>query len=608
MFADATGSHRMILAWYDWLIVGSFLIASLAIGFLLRNRAGRDSSAFFLSGRNLPWWLLGISMVATTFSTDTPNLVTEIVRTQGVAGNWVWWSFLITGMVTCFLYARLWRRSGVFTDLEFYELRYSGKPAAAVRAFRALYLGVLFNVVVIALVTLAAIKIGAVVLGLSPLQTVIVAGAVTVTFSALGGLLGVVVTDLILFVVSMAGAIAAAAVVLNLPEVGGLGQLLAQPEVASRLDFFPDLSDLETTVTILIVPLAVQWWSVWYPGSEPGGGGYVGQRMLAAKSERDASVAVMVFQVAHYAIRPWPWIVVALASLVVFPDLDAIRAAFPGIDAELVNHDLAYPAMLTLMPHGILGLVLASLICAYMSTVSTQLNWGASYVVNDFYRRFVDPRANEARLVAVGRSTTVVLMLMGGCLALFLESAIQAFQMLLTIGAGTGLLFLLRWFWWRINAFSEIAAMAVSFAAALYFQLADLPGWTSYQKLLGAVAVTTLGWLLPTYLSPGTDIEILKGFYRRIQPRGPGWKVVRDQMEEQPPPHREDNIPRSLLNVVLGCVCVYALLFALGSVVYGELVRATILFAVCLGTGSPVLIGMLRQNSTDKSRSSTSER
>ena len=584
----------MTLAWYDWVIIASFLAASLAIGFVLRRRAGRDSSSFFLSGRNVPWWLLGISMVATTFSTDTPNLVTEIVRTRGVAGNWVWWAFLITGMFTCFLYARLWRRSGVFTDLEFYEMRYSGKPAAAVRAFRAVYLGVFFNVVVISLVTLAAIKIGAVTLGLSPLQTVLVAGAVTVAFSALGGFLGVVITDLILFVVSMAGAIAAAWVAVNLPEVGGLANLLDSREVASRLSFFPDLSNMELTVTLLIIPLAVQWWSVWYPGSEPGGGGYVAQRMLAARSERDATGAVLLFQTAHYAIRPWPWIVVALASLVVFPDLDAIREAFPNIDAGVIGHDLAYPAMLTFLPHGLLGLVLASLVSAYMSTVSTQLNWGASYVVNDFYKRFVAPAADERKLVLVGRLTTVLLMFLAGWLALYLESALQAFHVLLTIGAGTGLLFFLRWFWWRITAFSEIAAMAVSFAAALYFQFADLPDWTSWQKLIGGITVTTLGWVLATFVCPSTDPAVLERFYRRIRPAGPGWKPVRDRLGPEAPTNADDRIPRSLLNVLLGCVGIYALLFATGSAIYGETVRAAILFAVGIAAAVPVLISVLR--------------
>ena len=583
----------MTLAWYDWGIIASFLVASLAIGFALRRSAGRDSDAFFLSGRNVPWWLLGVSMVATTFSTDTPNLVTEIVRTRGVAGNWVWWAFLVTGMCTCFLYARLWRRSGVFTDLEFYELRYSAKAAAAVRAFRAIYLGVFFNVVVIALVTLAAIKIGSVTMGLSPSQTVLVASAVTVAFSALGGLLGVVVTDLILFIVSMAGAVAAAWVAVSLPEVGGLANLLDSPEVAHRLSFFPDLSNTELAVSLLVIPLAVQWWSVWYPGSEPGGGGYVAQRMLAAKSERDAVGAVLLFQAAHYAIRPWPWIVVALASLVVFPDLDAIRAAFPGIDAKVIGHDLAYPAMLTFLPHGLLGLVLASLVSAYMSTVSTQLNWGASYVVNDFYRRFIAPDADERTLVFAGRMTTVLLMVLAGWLALYLESALQGFNVLLTIGAGTGLLFLLRWFWWRISAFSEIAAMAVSFAAALCFQFADLPGWTSYHKLIGGIGVTTLGWVLATYLCPATDPAVLARFYRRIRPGGPGWKAVHARVAAEPSTASDDRIPRSLLNVLLGCICIYSVLFATGSAIYGEIVRAAVLFVVGVSAGVPVLISVL---------------
>ena len=576
----------MILAWYDWLIIASFLVASLTIGFAVHSRAGQDSNSFFLSGRNLPWWLLGISMVATTFSTDTPNLVTEIVRTHGVAGNWLWWAFLITGMFTCFLYARLWRRSEVFTDLEFYEIRYSGKPAAAVRAFRAIYLGVFFNVVVIALVTLAAIKISAVTLGLSPLQTVLVAGTVTVLFSALGGFLGVVITDLVLFVVSMTGAVAAAFVAVNLPEVGGLGNLLTHPDVAPRLAFFPDFSNTELMIAIFIIPLAVQWWSLWYPGSEPGGGGYVAQRMLAAKSERDATRAVLLFQLAHYAIRPWPWILVALASLLVFPDLDSIRAAFPNVDADIVNHDLAYPAMLTFLPHGLLGLVLASLVSAYMSTVSTQLNWGASYVVNDFYKRFINADATEARLVVIGRLTTLLLMLLAGILALFLESAIQAFQILLTIGAGTGLLFLLRWFWWRINAFSEIVAMAVSFAAAIYFQFAELPHWTSSERLVGGVAVTTLSWMLATYLCPRTDLKVLQDFFQKIQPRGPGWRPIQDSLGERETIEGDDSIPSSLINILAGCVGIYGLLFAIGSVIYGHIGRAAILFVVSLAAGT----------------------
>jgi len=568
------------LVWIDWTIIATILTLSLAIGVLVSRRAGASSSSFFLSGRNMPWWLLGASMVATTFSTDTPNLVTEIVRTQGVSGNWIWWAFLITGMFTCFLYARLWRRSGAMTDLEFYELRYSGKAATFLRAFRALYLGVFFNIMVMALVTLAAIKIAAVMVGFTPMQTVLVAGTVTLIFSTLGGFLGVVITDLILFVISMTGAILAALVALNLPEVNGLQNLLAHPDVASKLSFLPDFSNMEVALAVFIIPLAVQWWSVWYPGSEPGGGGYAAQRMLAAKSERDATAAVLMFQVAHYAIRPWPWILVGLASLLVFPDLASIQTAFPHIDPSVIGHDLAYPAMLTFLPAGLLGLVLASLISAYMSTISTHLNWGASYVVNDFYKRMVNPEADERRLVLVGRLSTIALMICAGIFALFLESAIQGFNILLSIGAGTGLLFLLRWFWWRINAFTEITAMVVSFVAALYFQFADLPGWSTYLKLIASVATTTLAWVLVAFIGPRTDMEVLTRFYKLIRPQGPGWKSVRAQVGPLEDGQQKDNIPRALANIFVGCLSVYALLFGTGYALYGNLPLALVMVAV----------------------------
>jgi len=568
----------------DWVIIAGFMFASLAIGAMVSRRAGRDSASFFLSNRRMPWWLLGVSMVATTFSTDTPNLVTEIVRTQGVSGNWVWWAFLLTGMVTAFLYARLWRRAGVLTDLEFYELRYSGKAAVAVRAFRSIYLGVFFNAMVMALVTLAAIKIGAVILGTTPIETVLVVGTVTVAFTTLGGFLGVVITDLLLFVASMVGAVATAWIAVNLPEVGGLSALLSHPGVAGQLAFFPDFSNRDVTLTVLVVPLAVQWWSVWYPGSEPGGGGYVAQRMLAAKDEDNALGAVVLFQVAHYALRPWPWILVALASLVVFPDLASIQRAFPDIDGSVIRHDLAYPAMLTFLPAGLMGLVLASLAAAYMSTMSSQLNWGSSYVVNDFYHRFVRPDAGERELVLVGRVATIVLMLLACTLALYLESAMQAFNILLTIGAGTGLLFLLRWFWWRINAFSEIAAMLVSFAVALWFEFGTDAPWAPHEKLLVGILLTTAAWLAATFLAPQTDERTLKTFYRLIRPGGPGWRQVRERSAGSeaplPAPPPEDNIPRALLNVFLGCVGTYSTLFAIGSLLYAERPTAAILGVV----------------------------
>jgi len=565
---------------FDWIIVAAILTVSLSIGVLVSRRAGSSSSSFFLSGRSMPWWLLGTSMVATTFSTDTPNLVAEIVRTNGVSGNWIWWAFLITGMFTCFLYARMWRRSGAMTDLEFYELRYSGQAAAFLRVFRALYLGVFFNIMTMALVSLAAIKIAAVMLGFSPIQTLLIAGTVTLIFSTLGGFLGVVLTDLILFVISMTGAILAASVALSLPEVNGLQNLLAHPDVASKLSFIPDFSNMEVALAVFIIPLAVQWWSVWYPGSEPGGGGYVAQRMLAARNERDAIGAVLLFQVAHYAIRPWPWILVALASIVVFPDLDSIRSAFPHVDSQVVGHDMAYPAMLTFLPSGLLGFVFASLIAAYMSTMSSQLNWGASYVVNDVYKRFVNPDAGETRLVLVGRLATVGLMIAAGAFALFLESALQAFHILLSVGAGTGLLFLLRWFWWRINAASEIVAMVVSFFAALYFQFADLPGWSPYLKLISGIAVTTVAWVLAAYIGPRTDMAVLEKFCRELRPQGPGWSAVRKRVPVSDDGEAGDNIPLALLNVFVGCLSVYALLFGVGYVLYGHYVPAVILLVI----------------------------
>jgi Na+/proline symporter len=534
-------------------------------------------------------------MVATTFSTDTPNLVSEIVRTNGVSGNWIWWAFLITGMFTCFLYARLWRRSGAMTDLEFYELRYSGRAATFLRGFRALYLGVFFNIMTMALVSLAAIKIAAVMLGFTPLQTLLIAGTVTLIFSTLGGFLGVVLTDLILFVISMTGAILAAIVAVNLPEVNGLQNLLAHPDVASKLSFLPDFSNMEVALAVFIVPLAVQWWSVWYPGSEPGGGGYVAQRMLAARNERDATGAVLLFQVAHYAIRPWPWILVALASIVVFPDLESIRTAFPHVDSAVVGHDMAYPAMLTFLPSGLLGFVFASLIAAYMSTMSSQVNWGASYVVNDVYRRFVNPDAGEKRLVLVGRAATVVLMIAAGLLALFLESALQAFHILLSIGAGTGLLFLLRWFWWRINAVSEIVAMVVSFLAAIYFQFADLPGWSPYLKLISGIAVTTVSWVLAAYIGPRTDAEVLEKFYAELRPQGPGWSAVRKRLPASVPVETGDSIPRALLNVFVGCFSVYALLFGVGYLVYNRY-AAGLIFVMMGVAGSGFLVRNLRES------------
>ncbi len=516
----------MQLSVLDWSIIIAFFVVSLLIGVLVSKRAGSGVQEFFLSGRNMPWWLLGVSMVATTFSADTPNLVTDIVRTNGVSGNWVWWAFLLTGMLTVFVYAKLWRRSEVLTDLEFYELRYSGKGAALLRGFRALYLGVFFNIMIMAGVSLAAIKIGSVLLGLAPWQTLIIASTVTVAYSSLGGLKGVIITDFFQFALAMIATFWAAGVLVDLPEVGGLQNLLAHAEVQPRLDFIPSLSNKELFFTVFLIPIAVQWWSVWYPGAEPGGGGYIAQRMLSAKDEKNAIWATLLFNFMHYAIRPWPWILVALASIIVFPTLDSLAVAFPDIDPALIGNDLAYPAMMSFLPAGLLGLLVASLVAAFMSTISTHLNWGSSYVVHDFYHRFIDSEASDKKLVAVGRWTTLLLMVFSGIIALLLSNALQAFSILLQIGAGTGLLFILRWFWYRINVYSEITAMIVSFVIALYLQIIHpalgFAPIATIDQLLWGVGLTTLSWVLVTLLTPAEDQATLVSFYQKNTTRRPG--------------------------------------------------------------------------------------
>ena len=574
----------MELATMDWLIIFLFFAVSLGIGIYVSKTSGKSANEFFLSGRSMPWWLLGLSMVATTFSTDTPNLVTDIVRTNGVSGNWVWWAFLITGLLTVFVYAKLWRKSNVNTDLEFYELRYGGKPASFLRKFRAIYLGIIFNVITMSAVTLAAIKIGGIMLGLEPWQTVITAGLVTVTFSAIGGFKGVVYTDLILFFVAMGGAIGAAYYLVNLPEVGGIESLLAHENVVGKISILPDFGNREALITLLIIPLAVQWWSSWYPGAEPGGGGYIAQRMLAAKDENHAIGATFFFNIMHYALRPWPWILVALASLVIFPDLNSIQTAFPNITADKLGHDLAYPAMLTKLPTGLLGLVLASLISAYMSTISTQLNWGSSYIVYDFYKRQINPDASQKRLVAVGRISTVILMVLSTLLALLLQNAMQLFNLLLVFGAGTGLIFILRWFWWRINAWSEIVAMVASGVISLVLAIPAFgvkealfgvegvfPAWAEFPFV---VFVTTSLWLLTTYLTPAESKEVLRSFYTKIQPGGPGWKKVIDAADKDGVNIKEGEqgwtVPSGIVAMLLGCLMIYSIMFATGYFIYGD--------------------------------------
>ncbi|MDH5365861.1 MAG: Na+:solute symporter [Cyclobacteriaceae bacterium] len=575
----------MLLSTFDWSIIIIFFIVFLIIGVIVSKKAGKSSQEFFLSGRNMPWWLLGVSMVATTFSADTPNLVTDIVRQNGVSGNWVWWAFLITGMLTVFIYAKLWRRSGVLTDLEFYEMRYSGKEAAFLRGFRSIYLGVFFNIMIMATVCLAAIKIGGILFGLAPWQTVVYASIVTVAYSSMGGLRGVILTDFIQFIIAMIGSIWAAIYVINMPEIGGLQSLVTNEAVVGKLNFLPDFNNWETLVPLFIIPIAVQWWSVWYPGAEPGGGGYIAQRMLSAKDEKNAVGATLFFNIAHYALRPWPWIIIALASLVVYPDLDSIAKQFPNIDTNIIGHDIAYPAMLLSLPKGLIGIVIASLIAAFMSTISTHLNWGSSYVVHDFYQRFVNPEASEKKLVNVGRISTILLMAFAALFSLALSNALGAFQILLQIGAGTGLVFILRWFWWRINAYSEITGMIVSFIMALYFQFVHSHFFTplsNHVELILGILITTIAWITVTLVTKPTDQSVLVDFYSLVKPYGRGWNKFKTLATNQgiKLPEGQDNFTKDFLSMFLGIVIVYFSLFATGFFIYGKSITAYVLSSI----------------------------
>ncbi|WP_196885692.1 sodium:solute symporter family protein [Aureivirga sp. CE67] len=579
----------------DYVFIFTFFAITLGIGFYISKKSGKNTDEFFLSGKNMPWWLLGFSMVATTFATDTPNLVTQLVREDGVSGNWAWWIFLITGLLTVFVYAKLWRKSNVHTDIEFYSLRYGGKPANFLRGFRSLYLGVVFNVLAMSGVTLAAIKIGQVMLGLSPIQTIGIASVVTVLFSMLGGFKGVVYTDFLLFFVAMVGSIGAAYYCVNLPEVGGISNLISHPNVVGKIDILPEIDNTEAFIGLLIIPLAVQWWSAWYPGSEPGGGGYIAQRMLAAKNENHAIGATFFFNILHYALRPWPWILVALASLVIFPDVQSIHEAFPNVADDKLGHDLAYSAMLTKLPYGLMGVVLTSLIAAYMSTISTHLNWGSSYIVYDFYKETIKPNASEKELVFIGRISTLILMILSAGIALLLNHADQIFDFIIMFGAGTGLIFILRWFWWRINAWSEITAMFASGIISILFHIDSvqqflfsaehgiLPTWSSMPI---AVFTTTFLWVLVTFLTKPESDKVLFDFYEKIQPGGNGWKTIIDkarlQNREIKNPNEKWTVPSGVLAMFLGCLVIYGSLFATGYWIYGETMLASILTILVL--------------------------
>jgi len=564
----------MALSTLDWAIIICFFIISLLVGIYTLKFSSKNPSNFFLSGRNMPWWVLGVSMVATTFAADTPGLVAGIVRQDGISGNWVWWSFLLTGMLTVFFYAKLWRRTGIKTDLEFYEIRYSGKSASFLRGFRALYLGVFFNIVIMATVCLAAIKIGHVLFGFSATTSLLIACSITAFYSMLGGLKGVLITDFIQFIIAMAGSIWASIYVVNRPEIGGIDKLINHVNISDKLNLIPEFTNPEVYIPLLIVPLAVQWWSVWYPGAEPGGGGYIVQRMLAAKSEKDATIATFFFNVMHYAIRPWPWIIMGLASIIVYPNLADLQQAFPDLDPDFIKNDLSYAAMLKLLPVGLIGIVVTSLIAAFMSTISTHLNWGSSYVVNDFYLRFINSKASPKQQVLIGRLSILVMMVLSALLAFVLEEAKDAFDLLLQIGAGTGLLFIVRWFWYRVNPFSEITAMLVSFIIALIFFINKKNDYflfeiKQYEELVLGVIITTISWVLVSFMTNPSKTKTLENFD----------KLAFDGID------KFKNFKYKFSSFLAAVIGVYAVLFAIGQVIFSDYINAGIFFSVSILCG-----------------------
>jgi Na+/proline symporter len=580
----------------DWIIAFLSVAICFVPALFFGKRSGKSTAEFFASGRSVPWWLAGISMVATTFSSDTPNLVANFVRTQGVAGNWQWWAFTLTGVGTVFFFARLWRRSGVLTDLEFYELRYSGKAASAVRGFRAVYLGLFFNCIIMATVNLAACKIAAILFGLERWQTLLAVGLLNVIFATYSGLWGVLVIDMIQFFIKMSAVIAAAYFAVTLPQVGGMSGLVAKlsamkgPGGLNYLSMLPDFTNnWDLAVAVFIIPITVQWWTTWYPGAEPGGGSYIAQRMLASKSEKDALGGTLFFNVAHYVLRPWPWILVGLASLIIYPELSDIQKAFPNLDPTLVGHDIAYPAMLRFLPAGWVGLMLGGLIAANSSTILTHLNWGASYLVHDFYRRFVYTEATEKHYVRAGRCATVLLFVGSSSMVFLLTTAKDSFNLLLQVGAGTGLLYLLRWFWWRITAWCEIVAMISSFGAAIVFLILKKNGVEvafSEQLLIG-IAITTISWIAAAFLGPRTDEAVLVKFYEKVRPFGPGWRHIKAKASAAEV--EGDNIPLALTGWTMGCTMIWSALFTVGNVLYGRTSYALILGGIFAVSGFIVI-------------------
>ena len=602
----------MRLTTLDWIIALIAVAVCFAPALFFGKRSSKNTSEFFASGRSVPWWLAGLSMVATTFSSDTPNLVTDFVRNNGVAGNWVWWAFVLTGVATVFFYARLWRRSGVLTDLEFYEIRYSGKAASAVRGFRAVYLGLLFNCLIMATVNLAACKIAGILFGLERWQTLLFVGLLNVVFAAHSGLWGVLVIDMIQFFIKMTAVVAAAYFAVRLPQVGGLSGLVDKlstmkgPNGINYLNVLPDFANnWDIALAVFIMPIAVQWWAVWYPGAEPGGGSYIAQRMLASKSEKDSLGAVLFFNVAHYVLRPWPWILVALSSIIVYPQLSDIQAAFPNLNPSLLGHDIAYPAMLKFLPVGFVGLMVGGLVAANSSTILTHLNWGASYLVHDFYRRFINKDGEERHYVFAGRLATIALFILSSSLVFVLDTAKDAFNVILQVGAGTGLLYLARWFWWRVNAWCEVVAMISSFLVSAGFLILDnqkLYQTTAAMRLVITIAVTTVCWLLAAYFAPQTDRKTLIEFYSKVRPAGPGWEPIRIEagISKEEAAKTGDSIPLALVGWVTGCAMIWSSLFTVGNFLYGRYDYALALGAVFVVSGI-ILLKVVNKLWTGKS-------
>jgi Na+/proline symporter len=646
----------------DWIIIALSLLICFVPALFVGKKSSENTTEFFASGRSVPWWLAGLSMVATTFSSDTPNWVTQQVRQYGVAGNWQWWAFVLTGVATVFFFARLWRRSRVMTDLEFYEVRYSGKAAQIVRGFRAIYLGLFFNCFIMGMVTLAACKIANILFGIKPWETILVCGLLNVVFAAHSGLWGVLVIDMIQFGIKMTAVIAAAYFSLKVvgertgvgnSAMAGLHQLVhilgtkqvvlpsgGQP-VMSRidghgqpiLDILPNFSMTQLALMIFIMPVAIGWWANWYPGAEPGGGSYIAQRMLASKSEKDSLGAVLFFNLAHYVLRPWPWIITALCSIIIYPDLASIKSQFPNSDPSLIGHDSAFPAMLVFLPAGFVGLMIGGLIAANSSTILTHLNWGSSYLVHDFYRRFINPTATERHYVNMGRLSTLFLYIVAAGLSLVLSSAQEAFEVLITIGAGTGLIYLMRWFWWRINAWCEVVAMISSYVLSIGLFLLKKSGHPVpfEDSVLISVGITTVAWLVTAFVAPATDRRTLMKFYSLVHPSGPGWKPVRADIEQvlatranstpvQPPtdgpigaldyqatadtpPATEhlsdadiqlptedsDHMGMATLGWISGCIVIWSSLFAIGNFLYGRQTLAVCLTAVFIVSGVVLL-------------------